>query len=180
MIAPSGSGSFPSRYALIVIALPRMARISLRLPSSWATEINLQSRYPGGMLLTKIGELCWLLVLVPTASAIMAPVLSPSWGLVCCACAFCMVSTTEMVRAEAIMMVTKWFFIFSFCLFEIFVFAALVSLHSTNSYSCLCVILPTYKTARIPLRRANRNSGFRRGKKRGDGEQGPGGRVWLV
>src|SRR5262249_54515963 len=27
--------------------LPRMARRSLSLPSSWATEINLQSRYPG-------------------------------------------------------------------------------------------------------------------------------------
>src|SRR5438105_7479170 len=32
-----------------------MARISLRSPSSWATEINFQSRYPGGILVTKIG-----------------------------------------------------------------------------------------------------------------------------
>src|SRR5262245_59109943 len=32
-----------------------MARRSLRLPSSWATEINLQSRYPGGILIPKIG-----------------------------------------------------------------------------------------------------------------------------
>ena len=33
-----------------------MARKSLRLPSSWATEISLQSRYPGGILTPKIGE----------------------------------------------------------------------------------------------------------------------------
>src|SRR5579862_1298932 len=39
------------------MSLPRMARKSLRLPSSWATEINLQSRYPGGILPPKIGEL---------------------------------------------------------------------------------------------------------------------------
>src|SRR5216683_2898603 len=32
-----------------------MARKSLRLPSSWATEINLQSRYPGGIVTPKIG-----------------------------------------------------------------------------------------------------------------------------
>src|SRR5688500_877465 len=32
-----------------------MARRSLRSPSSWATEINLQSRYPGGIVTPKIG-----------------------------------------------------------------------------------------------------------------------------
>src|SRR3979490_592606 len=32
-----------------------MARKSLRLPSSWATEINLQSRCRGGILTPKIG-----------------------------------------------------------------------------------------------------------------------------
>src|ERR1700728_582664 len=37
------------------MSLPRMARISLRLPSSWAKEINFQSRYPGGILIPKIG-----------------------------------------------------------------------------------------------------------------------------
>src|SRR5262245_55345320 len=37
------------------MSLPRMARRSLRLPSSWATEINLQSRYPGGIMTPKIG-----------------------------------------------------------------------------------------------------------------------------
>src|SRR5580692_99512 len=36
-------------------SLPRRARRSLRLPSSWATEINLQSRYPGGILIPKMG-----------------------------------------------------------------------------------------------------------------------------
>src|SRR4029453_15818683 len=36
-----------------------MARISLRSPSSWATEINLQSRYPEGISVTKIGAACW-------------------------------------------------------------------------------------------------------------------------
>src|SRR5262249_5996170 len=55
MIVPSGNGSFPSRKALIATSLPRMARKSLRLPASWATEINLHSRYPGGLLTPKIG-----------------------------------------------------------------------------------------------------------------------------
>src|SRR5580700_10554895 len=36
-------------------SLPRRARRSLRLPASWATEINFQSRYPGGILIPKIG-----------------------------------------------------------------------------------------------------------------------------
>jgi hypothetical protein len=35
--------------------LPRTAAKLCRLPSSWATEINLQSRYPGGIFVTKIG-----------------------------------------------------------------------------------------------------------------------------
>src|ERR1700722_13287571 len=55
MIAPSGNGSFPSRYALIATSLPRTAPILFRLPASWETEINLQSRYPGGIFVTKIG-----------------------------------------------------------------------------------------------------------------------------
>src|SRR6266480_4289744 len=55
MIVPSGNGRFPSREALIATSLPRMARRSLRLPSSWATEINLQLRYPAGILTPKIG-----------------------------------------------------------------------------------------------------------------------------
>src|SRR5262249_58849684 len=51
----SGNGSFPSREAVIATSLPRTARKSLRLPASWATEINLHSRYPGGILTPKIG-----------------------------------------------------------------------------------------------------------------------------
>src|SRR6266436_3570933 len=103
MIAPSGNGSVPSRYALIDISLPRMARISLSLPSSWATEINFQSRYPGGMLITKIeGELAapepgvgGLLVFASTAFAIVAAVLSLGSKLVFCASDFCLMMTTE-------------------------------------------------------------------------------------
>src|SRR6266581_4761001 len=55
MVVPSGKGNFPSRYALIATSLPIMAPKLLRLPSSWAREITLQSRYPGGILVTKIG-----------------------------------------------------------------------------------------------------------------------------
>ncbi len=47
MMAPSGYGSFSSRAAPIAASLPRMARRSSRLPSSRATEISRQSRYPG-------------------------------------------------------------------------------------------------------------------------------------
>src|SRR5262245_336837 len=54
-IAPSGNGSFPSRYALIAMSFPRTARMSLRSPASWATETTFQSRYPGGTFLTKSG-----------------------------------------------------------------------------------------------------------------------------
>src|ERR1700722_3922333 len=50
IIAPSGNGSLPSRYALIAISFPNTARRSLRLPSSCATEISRQSRYPAGSL----------------------------------------------------------------------------------------------------------------------------------
>src|SRR5262245_15335559 len=64
MIVPSGNGSLPSRKALIATSLPRMARKSLRLPSSWATEINRQSRYPGGILTPKSKT-----ILVPGAQA---------------------------------------------------------------------------------------------------------------
>src|ERR1700735_4627559 len=72
MTAPSGYGSVASRAALIATSLPRMARISLRLPSSWATEINLQSRYSGGILPPKIGEpssLDWLGAMVAAQPA---------------------------------------------------------------------------------------------------------------
>src|SRR5271166_3569223 len=55
MIVPSGNGSFPSLKALIATSLPRTARKSLSLPSSWVTEIKLQLRYPGGILTPKIG-----------------------------------------------------------------------------------------------------------------------------
>src|SRR6185369_4312147 len=55
MTAPSGKGRFPSRKALIATSLPRIARRSLRVPSSWATEINGQSRYPRGMLTPETG-----------------------------------------------------------------------------------------------------------------------------
>src|ERR1700691_2160754 len=56
MIAPSGNGSRFSRYALIAISLPKSARISLGTPASWATEINFQSRYPGGILIEEAGS----------------------------------------------------------------------------------------------------------------------------
>src|ERR1700728_1676726 len=55
MIVPSGYGSFPSRYALIATSLPRIAAKLCRVPSSCATDTNLQSRYPGGILIPKIG-----------------------------------------------------------------------------------------------------------------------------
>src|ERR1700733_3320723 len=55
MIVPSGYGSFPSRYALIATSLPRIAAKLCSVPSSWATDTNLQSRYPGGILIPKIG-----------------------------------------------------------------------------------------------------------------------------
>jgi hypothetical protein len=41
------------------------------LPSSWATEINLQSRYPGGILIPKIGELSSS---APPAENVIAPI----------------------------------------------------------------------------------------------------------
>src|SRR6266704_2782669 len=94
-----------------------MARISSRLPSSRATEINLQSRYPGGMLVTKMEYHPWLLVFASTALAIMAPVLSVGRGLVFCARAFWLMTTTAIVRAEAMMMVTKQYFILLYLLF---------------------------------------------------------------
>src|SRR4030095_14002091 len=52
MMAPSGNGSLPSRYALMAMSLPRMARMSLRLPASWGTEASFQSRYPAGIWVT--------------------------------------------------------------------------------------------------------------------------------
>src|SRR6476660_1721293 len=70
MIAPSGNGSFASRYALIATSLPSTAAKLLRLPSSWATEINVHSRYPGGIFVTKIGAAC--LSPCPDAGAVNA------------------------------------------------------------------------------------------------------------
>src|SRR5688500_13062272 len=55
MIEPSGNAPLPSRKASTAWSLPRMARMSLRSPSSRATEINRQSRYPGGIVIPKIG-----------------------------------------------------------------------------------------------------------------------------
>src|ERR1700677_1086916 len=55
MIVPSGYGSFPSRKARIATSLPKTAPILFKLPASWETETNLQSRYPGGIFVTKIG-----------------------------------------------------------------------------------------------------------------------------
>jgi hypothetical protein len=54
MIAPSGNGSFPSRYALIATSLPKTAEKLFSCPSSCATEMSVQSRYPGGIFVTKI------------------------------------------------------------------------------------------------------------------------------
>src|SRR3954451_6628593 len=51
---PSGYGGFPFLDAVTATSLPGMARKSLRLPSSWATEINFQSRCLGGNLPSKI------------------------------------------------------------------------------------------------------------------------------
>src|SRR5215471_11685370 len=91
-----------------------MARISSRVPSSRATEINFQSRYPGGMLVTKIEYHSWLLVLAPTALAVMAPVLSVGRGVVSCAGPFWLATTTVIDSAEAIMRIAKKFFVFIF------------------------------------------------------------------
>jgi hypothetical protein len=38
------------------MSLPKMARRSFRSPSSWATEITLQFRYPAGIRMSKSGE----------------------------------------------------------------------------------------------------------------------------
>src|SRR5262245_7045794 len=56
MIAPSGKGSVPARYALIAASLPSTAAKLFRLASSWATEISFQSRYPAGILVMKIAD----------------------------------------------------------------------------------------------------------------------------
>src|ERR1700675_670571 len=40
------------------MSLPKMDAKLLRLPSSCATEINFQSRYPEGILVRKIGMAC--------------------------------------------------------------------------------------------------------------------------
>ena len=53
MMVPSGNGSFfvfSIGLHRLIVAQNEMARRSLRLPSSWATEINAQSRYPVGIL----------------------------------------------------------------------------------------------------------------------------------
>ena len=38
------------------MSLPRIARMSFRFPASWATDISFQSRYPGKILIPKIGS----------------------------------------------------------------------------------------------------------------------------
>src|SRR5260221_14762045 len=91
-----------------------MARISSRLPSSRATEINVQSRYPSGMLVTKIEYHSWLLVLAPAALAVMAPVLSLGRGLLFCARAFWLATTTAIVRAKTITKIARMFSVFIF------------------------------------------------------------------
>src|SRR5580693_3624047 len=55
MIEPSGKGSLPSWKAWYATSLPKTAPMLCRLPSAWATETNFQSRYPGGILIPKIG-----------------------------------------------------------------------------------------------------------------------------
>src|SRR5260221_9209831 len=119
MIVPSGNGSFPSRQALIATSLPKTAAKLWRLPSSWATEINLQSRYPGGISATEMEGPAGLPGFAATASAVMAPELSAGWELAFWACDFLLMMTTEMARAEAMMRVTKQFFMIlnlMFCL----------------------------------------------------------------
>src|SRR5215475_13773124 len=51
-----------------------MAAKLFRLPSSWATEINLQSRYPGGILSTKIVDAS------SPADSFAEGALTASWG----------------------------------------------------------------------------------------------------
>src|SRR6516165_7406376 len=53
MIVPSGKG-LPARYASIALSLPITTRMSLSSPASWAAEMNFQSRYPGGIVVTMI------------------------------------------------------------------------------------------------------------------------------
>src|SRR5215471_12257083 len=113
-IAPSGNGSLPSRYALIAMSFPRTARISLRVPASWATETTFQSRYPGGMLVTKIEYHSWLVVFAPVALPIMPPGLSLGWGLAFCARAFWFATTAAIARAEEIIRIAKKSFVFIF------------------------------------------------------------------
>src|SRR5216683_774358 len=80
--------------------------LSLSSPASWATETTFQSRYPGGISVTKIGELSLASFFASTASAV-ALVLSEDWGLAFCACAFCLMIRMEVATAEAIMRATK-------------------------------------------------------------------------
>src|SRR5262249_44666477 len=76
-----------------------MARISSRVPSSRATEINVQSRYPEGMLVSKVGYHSWLSVFTPTALTIKAADLSRL--IFCTRVFFWLVTTTAIVRAQA-------------------------------------------------------------------------------
>src|SRR5580658_7822784 len=50
---PSGYGSVPFLKASNPTSLARTAPKLLRLPASWAEEIHFQSRYPGGISVTK-------------------------------------------------------------------------------------------------------------------------------
>ncbi len=76
--------------------------------ASCAAEMNFQSQYPGGISVTKIGEISF----TPAASSIAAPVLSEGRGLVFCAGAFWLATTAAIVRAEAIMRIARTFFVF--------------------------------------------------------------------
>src|SRR4030095_368030 len=90
----------------------RMARMSLRSPASWATETTFQSRYPGGISVTKTASFGVGSVLAK-GLPIMAPFLSDSRGLEFCACAFSRMMTA-MVRTEAIVTIATKFLVFIF------------------------------------------------------------------
>src|SRR5580700_4129472 len=58
---PGNDGAVRERQLPLAVCLDRYivaekARRSLTLPSSWATEISFQSRYPGGIVIPKTGS----------------------------------------------------------------------------------------------------------------------------
>src|SRR6516165_9531820 len=75
MIVPSGKG-LPARYASIALSLPITTRMSLSSPASWAAEMNFQSRYPGGIVVTMIC-LATLLSVCVLVSAVAFPAVMP-------------------------------------------------------------------------------------------------------